>query len=325
MCAISGKAYFAKNEVHTNEIRSMLNKLRHRGPDDSGIYISKDRKVGLGNNRLAIIDLSKNGHQPMQYLDRYVITFNGEVYNFQEEREKLKKAGYKFKSNTDTEVILALYSKYGKKCVDHLRGMFAFCIYDEVLGTLFLARDRIGKKPIKYFLNDSLIIFASELKAILTQPEVKAHPDFEAINLYLTYGYTPAPYTGFSGIKKLEPGTFMHIDLKRKIINKKKYWQPKFDKKLHLSEKEWCQKILGTLEEATKLRMISDVPVGAFLSGGVDSSGVVAAMAQLSNKPIQTFTIGYKDKEWDESNYAKKNIQYLQNRSPHAPCKASIN
>lgn len=320
MCAISGKAYFTKNEVHTSEIRSMVNKLRHRGPDDSGIYISKDKSVGLGNNRLSIIDLSKNGHQPMRYLDRYVITFNGEVYNFQEEREKLKKAGYIFKSNTDTEVILALYSKYGKKCVDHMRGMFAFCIYDEVSDTLFLARDRIGKKPIKYFLNDSLIIFASELKAILTQPEIKAHPDFEAINLYLTYGYTPAPYTGFSGIKKLEPGTFMHIDLKRKIINKKKYWQPKFDKKLHLSEKEWCQKILGTLEEATKLRMISDVPVGAFLSGGVDSSGVVAAMAQLSNKPIQTFTIGYKDKEWDESNYAKKisNIYKTDHHMLHA-------
>lgn len=301
MCAISGKAYFIKNEVHSEEIARMVEKLSHRGPDDSGIFISKDKRVGLGNNRLAIIDLSEKGHQPMTYANRYTITYNGEVYNFQEERQRLEKSGYKFNSESDTEVILALYAKYGKKCLERLRGMFAFAIYDEVDGTLFLARDRIGKKPLKYILDDTKIIFASELKAILTQSAVKKQIDYEAIHLYLTYGYTPAPQTGFEDIRKLEPGTYLFINLKNKTVEKKKYWEPTFDKKLDLSESTWCQKILSTLEESTQLRMISDVPIGAFLSGGVDSSGVVATMARLSTKPIKTFTIAIQDKHFNES------------------------
>jgi len=306
MCAISGKVYFVRKEVRPIEISRMVKKLNHRGPDDSGVFISKNRRVGLGNNRLAIIDLSEKGHQPMAYQNRYVITFNGEIYNFQEEKKKLIKLGYQFNSNTDTEVILALYSKYGKKCLDHLRGMFAFAIYDEVEDTIFLARDRIGKKPLKYILNDSELIFASELKALLTQTEVKANIDYKAIQLYLTFGYTPSPLTGFEGIKKLEPGSYIFININRKSIEKKRYWEPKFKKKSNLSEKKWSQKILDTLEESTRLRMISDVPIGAFLSGGVDSSGVVAAMAALSSKPIKTFTISFKDKKFDESQYAAK-------------------
>ncbi len=304
MCAISGKAYFIKRNVQAGDIRKMVNKLVHRGPDDSGVYISRNKKVGLGNNRLSIIDLSKNGHQPMTYMGRYVITYNGEVYNFQEERKKLIKLGYQFNSNSDTEVILALYHKYGKKCLDHLRGMFAFAIYDEVENTIFLARDRIGKKPLKYFINDSVFIFASELKAILTQPEINKQIDYDALHLYLTYGYTPAPFTGFVGIKKLEPGHYLFLNLSRKTVERKKYWEPKFNNKLHLSEKQWCKKILDTLEESTRLRMISDVPIGAFLSGGVDSSGVVAMMAGLSSKPIQTFTITHRNKNFNESRFA---------------------
>ena len=282
----------------------MAGEIIHRGPDDEGIFISKNRRVGLVSRRLAIIDLSQNGHQPMTYLNRYTITFNGEIYNFQDEKQKLVRLGYKFNSDSDTEVILALYSKYGKKCLDHLRGMFAFAIYDKVNETLFLARDRIGKKPLKYLLNDNEIIFASELKAILTQSGVKRNIDYHAIHLYLALGYTPAPLTGFVGIKKLEPGTYMFINLKNKNIEKKKYWEPDFSEKLDLSEKEWCNRILDTLEESTRIRMISDVPIGAFLSGGVDSSGVVATMAGLSVSPIKTFTIAVKDKDFDESIYA---------------------
>lgn len=306
MCGIVGKAYFNKNrEVHPSELKHMSDAIAHRGPNDEGIFISKNRRVGFASRRLAIIDLSKRGHQPMTYANRYTITFNGEVYNFQEEKQKLIKLGYSFVSESDTEVVLALYAKYGKDCLKHLRGMFAFAIYDEVENTLFLARDRIGKKPLKYFLDDTKIIFASELKAILTQADIKRGVDYEAIHLYLTHGYTPAPMTGFVGIKKLEPGNYLFINLKNRSLEKKRYWEPKFREKLHLSEKEWCKRILDTLEESTKLRMISDVPIGAFLSGGVDSSGVVAAMAAFSPKPVKTFTVAFDDKKFDESRYAK--------------------
>ena len=306
MCGIAGKAYFNKNhEVHLSELKMMSTSITHRGPDDEGFFVSKNKRVGFASRRLAIIDLSTRGHQPMKYGDRYVITFNGEIYNFKEEKEKLVKEGYKFSSETDTEVVLALYSKYGVSCLKHLRGMFAFAIYDNVNETLFLARDRIGKKPLKYFLDGSQIIFASELKAILTQTGFTKSPDYKALQLYLTYGYCPAPMTGFESIKKLEPGTYLLINLARKTVQKIRYWQPRYRNKLHLSEREWCKRILDTLEESTRLRMISDVPIGAFLSGGVDSSGVVAAMAALSPKPVKTFTIAFADKKLDESRYAK--------------------
>ncbi len=305
MCGIAGKAYFKKEkEIRPQELKLMSEKIAHRGPDDQGIYISKHKRVGLVNRRLAIIDLSEKGHQPMFYLNRYVITFNGEIYNFQERRKMLEKMGYKFNSNSDTEVILALYDKYGKGCLKYLRGMFAFAIYDQKDNTLFLARDRIGKKPLKYYIDDTQIVFASELKAVLTQKGVKKVIDYHALHLYLTYGYTPAPQTGFEGIKKLEPGSYMFINLDRKSIEKERYRQPMFDKKLDISESQWCNKILETLEESTRLRMISDVPIGAFLSGGVDSSGVVATMARLSTKPIKTFTISFNDKDLDESQHA---------------------
>lgn len=305
MCGIAGKAYFNKGkEIHPSELNNMVQAIAHRGPDDQGIYISKDRSVGLAHARLSIIDVSKKGHQPMTYQDRYTITFNGEVYNFQEEKKKLEILGYQFKSNSDTEVLLALYSKYGKGCLSHLRGMFAFAIYDEVEKTLFLARDRMGVKPLKYILNDNGIVFASELKAILTNLGKTPGIDRVALQKYLVYGYVPSPLTGFEGIKKLEPGTYLFINLKRKTVEKKRYWQPRFNEKLDLSERQWCQKILENLEEATKLRMISDVPIGAFLSGGVDSSGVVAAMSKLSPKPVKTFSIIFDDPKYSEKKFA---------------------
>jgi len=316
MCGITGKAYFNKRAVQIADISLMAAKIIHRGPDDEGVYISQDKKVGFGSTRLAIIDLSKKGHQPMTFLNRYVITFNGEIYNYQEERAKLIKVGYRFSSNSDTEVILALYDKYGKKCLDYLRGMFAFAIYDKHEKTIFLARDRIGKKPLKYYLDGQVFIFASELKAILTQSEVAKRIDYQALQQYLVYGYAPAPLTGFLNIQKLEPGSYLFINLKNHSIAKKQYWQPMFDQKLELSEKTWCERILDTLEESTKLRMIADVEIGAFLSGGVDSSGVVATMARLSNKPIKTFTITFDDKEWDEKNHAQR-IAKLYNTDHH--------
>lgn len=305
MCGIAGKIYFKNKKVSVGDLNLMSEKIAHRGPDDKGIYISYNKNVGLVNRRLAVIDLSEKGHQPMSYDKRYWITTNSEIYNYKEEKNKLEKAGYFFNSDCDTEVILALYKMYGVDCLKHLRGMFAFCIYDEHNQTLFLARDRIGVKPLKYFLNDDVLIFASELKAILTQKEVKTKIDNFSIYSYLTYGYVPSPYTGFENIKKLEPGHYIYINLKKKIFINKKYWQPIFKNKLHLSEMAWCQKILSTLEDSTKIRLISDVPLGCSLSGGVDSSGVVACMSQFSTKPVKTFTIIFKDKNLSEAKYAK--------------------
>ncbi len=305
MCGIAGKIYLNNSTIKKDELFLMSKKIIHRGPDDEGIYISSNKKVGLVNRRLAIIDLSKNGHMPMIYKNRYVITYNGEIYNFQSEREILKKQGYKFSSNTDTEVVLALFDKYGVECLKHLRGMFAFAIYDKQKEMLFIARDRLGKKPLKFYYSPEVFVFASELKAILTQKEVHKEPDFIAIHHYLTFGYVPAPMTGFVGINKLEPGHYLLLDIKNGILKKERYWKLDFNQKLSLSENEWEERILSTLEESTKLRMVSDVPIGAMLSGGVDSSAIVAMMARNSNVPIKTFTIGFKEKKHDETKYAR--------------------
>ncbi len=305
MCGIAGKISFTSKAVSDAEIETMNEAIKHRGPDDDGIYISPDRKVGLGHRRLSIIDLSPLGHQPMRYMDRYEIVFNGEIYNFQEKRATLEKDGYRFASHSDTEVILALYDKYGKGCLEHLRGMFALAIYDERAQTLFCARDRVGKKPFKYYSDGNVFMFASELKAILTQPEYHKEPDYEAIHHYLTLQYVPAPLTGFKGIKKLPPAHSLSIDLKTKEVKIERYWKLDYSKKLNLSEEEWKKRIIGKLEESVRLRMISDVPLGAFLSGGIDSSAIVALMSRLSDKPIKTFSIGFKEAKFNELPYAR--------------------
>lgn len=309
MCGISGRINFNKKEVTGYQLQQMTSKIRHRGPDSTGYYVSKDRSIGFGHNRLAIIDLSKKGNQPMYYQNRYVIVFNGEIYNFKEEKVKLERLGYAFNSNSDTEVILALYSAYKEKCLDHLRGMFSFVIHDSQENIIFIARDRLGKKPFKYYYNRDCFIFSSELKAILTQPEVKSVPDYVAIQKYFLYGYVPSPLTGFEGIKKLEAGYYMKIDINRNKIITKQYWSPNFEHKLNLSEAEWCNQILETLEESTKMRMIADVPIGAFLSGGVDSSAVVAMMAMSSINKVKTFTVKYQNKRWSEEKYANNIVK----------------
>lgn len=305
MCGISGKIFFDSQTVAERDILNMNEKIKHRGPDDSGIYVAPDKKVGLGHQRLSIIDLSPLGRQPMNYLNRYWIVFNGEIYNFQEKRQMLEKEGYAFRSKSDTEVILALYDKFGKKCLEHLRGMFAFAIYDEKEKTIFCARDRIGKKPFKYYLDGNVFIFASELKAILTQKEYKKEPDYMAIHHYLTLQYCPAPLTGFKDIKKLEPAHYLFIDLRTKKIEKERYWKLDYSQKLNLPEEEWQKRIMEKLEECVKLRMICDVPLGAFLSGGIDSSAVVGMMSGLSSKPVKTFSIGFEEEKYNELPYAK--------------------
>lgn len=305
MCGIAGKISFGSRVVGASDIRRMTDAISHRGPDDAGVYVSKNGKVGLGHRRLSILDLSSAGHQPMSYLKRYQIVFNGEIYNFQSERRSLVRDGYRFHSNTDTEVILALYDKYQEKCLEHLRGMFAFAIYDTIQNVLFCARDRIGKKPFKYYFKNGVFIFASELKAILTQPEYEREPDFTAIHHYLTLQYVPAPLTGFKDIQKLPPGHFLKIRINEQALALQRYWHLDFSKKLRLSEKAWQEQIINKLDESVRLRMIADVPLGAFLSGGVDSSAVVALMSRHSSQPIKTFSIGFKEQKFNELKFAR--------------------
>ncbi len=310
MCGITGKIYFKNNSqtVSESNIAKMNKAIAHRGPDDSGVYIASDNKIGLGQQRLSIIDLSPLGHQPMHYEHnnkKYTIVFNGEIYNFQKEREQLKKNGYQFKSKTDTEVIMALYDKYSMEFLEHLRGMFALALYDHQKNQLICVRDRLGKKPFKYYANDNVFMFASELKSILTQPEYKKEIDYTAVHHYLTLQYVPAPLTGFKDIKKLEPAHYLIVDCNNGKIKKERYWQLDYTRKLDLSKKEWEDKILAELEEAVKLRMIADVPLGAFLSGGIDSSAVVALMAKNNSQPIKTFSIGFNESDHDETKYAQ--------------------
>ena len=302
MCGICGIYNFNKDEkINENDLTKMNKVLSHRGPDDSGVFL--DGNIGLGQSRLSIIDLSASGHQPMFYDDNnLVITFNGEVYNFQDERDKLIKEGYKFKSKTDTEVILALYKKHGKNCLKYLRGMFAFVIWDRKNKTLFCARDRFGKKPFKYYFDNKNFIFASELKAILDLKKIKREIDWEAIDDYLTLQYVPHPKTGFKNIFKLPQAHYLEI--KNGEIKIEKYWDLDYNNKLDLTEQEWCERLESKLEESVKLRMISDVPLGAFLSGGVDSSAIVAMMSKYTSK-VKTFSVGFKEKKYDESDYAE--------------------
>ncbi|MDI6780845.1 MAG: asparagine synthase (glutamine-hydrolyzing) [bacterium] len=305
MCGICGKLTFAQKKVDSSLISAMVKKLSHRGPDDTGVYINKEKNIGLGHARLSIIDLSQNAHQPMSNEDETIwIVFNGEIYNFIELREELVKNGHRFVSQTDSEVIIHLYEDMGIDCLAKLRGMFAFAIWDEINQRLFLARDRAGKKPLVYAKPNNSFVFASESKALLKDADVGAEPNLDAINDYLTYGYIPSPATSFKGIYKLPPAHWMTVD-SRENIHVERYWKLNFYPKFSMSEEEYSQEIINQLKEATRLRMISDVPLGAFLSGGIDSSAVVAMMSELSSQPVKTFSIGFKEKRYDETRYAK--------------------
>ncbi|MCG6552842.1 MAG: asparagine synthase (glutamine-hydrolyzing) [Candidatus Magnetominusculus sp. LBB02] len=304
MCAIAGKIVL-KGAVTERDISAMNAAMAHRGPDGHGMFISRNGKVGLGHRRLAVIDLSPLGRQPMYCQGRYWIVFNGEIYNYEHERRELEKDGYAFQSNTDTEVIPALYDKYGVDCLSRLRGMFAFAIYDEKRHVLFCARDRIGKKPFKYFLNSEVFIFSSELKAILTQREYRRVPDYEAIHHYLTYQYVPSPLTGFKEIQKLEPAHYLLIETDTLKVTKRRYWRLDYSEKWQLTERQWQAGILDKLEEAVALRMRSDVPLGVLLSGGVDSSAVTALMSRHSGAAVRTFSVGFEEDKYNELGYAK--------------------
>jgi len=303
MCGIVGKYNFQTNEpVSESLIKAMCDKIVYRGPDDGGVYT--DGNIGLGHRRLSILDLSELGHQPMSSPDANIwITFNGEIYNFQPLRQDLISKGYSFKSNCDTEVIIALYQEYGKACLKYLRGMFAFAIWDKKNSSLFLARDRIGKKPLFYYHDGKTFIFASEIKAILEDPLVKREIAYEALCDYFKYLYVPDPKTIYKNIFKLEPGYCMTCS--KSGIRKEEYWDVSFAEKSRGSLRDISEQLLHILDESVRLRMISDVPLGAFLSGGIDSGGVVALMAKQQSNPVTTCSIGFDAADYDEIRFAR--------------------
>ena len=305
MCGITGIYSFkGGNGIDQSLLRSMTKVLSYRGPDSEGYYT--DSYVGLGHRRLSIIDLSEKGKQPMCNENGDIwIVFNGEIYNFMDLREDLEKRGHKFRSNTDTEVMIHAYEEYGEKCVNFFRGMFTFAIWDnrdKESKRLFIARDRVGKKPLFYYYDKNKFVFASELKSIIEDESIKREIDLEALSLYLSYGYVPAPRSIFKNIHKILPGHYLVCEDGK--IRIKKYWDLRY-KETNFSEEHYKKLILKELEEAVKIRLISDVPLGAFLSGGIDSSAVVAMMSKLTDKSVKTFTIGFEEQEFDESRYAR--------------------
>lgn len=305
MCGITGIAYFdSEREVSKNELLKMMDVIKHRGPDDEGTYLEKN--IGLGFRRLSIIDLN-TGHQPLANEDASTwITFNGEIYNYKELRTLLIQKGHIFTTETDTEVIVHLYEEYGKDCFKYLRGMFGLVIWDSVRRVLTCARDRFGIKPFFYCFDSVSFSWGSEIKAITTQSEKTDMIDPTTIDYYFTYGYSPKDRTIFKSIKKLEPASVLEVDLSNKnkpIYKISKYWELKTHTYIR-SVSEWTDSILETLKESIEIHLISDVPLGAFLSGGIDSSAVVALMSKVSGKQIKTFSIGFGDPKFNELPFA---------------------
>lgn len=308
MCGIVGIANANLCGVNREIVERMNACIVHRGPDQDGFYIREN--VGLAMRRLSIIDVA-HGKQPMHNEAKTAwIVFNGEIYNFQELKKDLEKQGDKFYTNCDTEVILHLYDRYGADCVQYLRGMFAFAIWDESDKSLFIARDRIGKKPVLYSLQaNGDLIFGSEFTALLAHPSISREVDFQAIDDYLSYLCIPAPQTAFKQIRKLEPAHWLRWKDGR--IETQRYWEPNFSKKIKISEEEAIEETTRILRESTKMRLISEVPLGAFLSGGVDSSVVVALMAQESSQPVKTFSIGFEEQDFSELKYARRVAEHI--------------
>lgn len=283
----------------------MREALRHRGPDDAGIWLGHNGRVGLAHRRLSILDLSEAGRQPMhdEVGDTWV-TYNGEIYNFIELREVLEKRGHRFSSGTDTEVLLAAYREWKEHCLDHLNGMFAFALYDAPAGRLFLARDRAGKKPLYYALSGGRFLFASEPKALLQDPAVSREIDLRALNFFLAYGFIPGDLSIFRSIRKLPPAHAMTLDIASGKISRWRYWSLPGPARERCDEEDLLSELECLLEDAVRLRLRSDVPLGVFLSGGLDSSLVVALMSRVSARPVETFTIGFEEAEQDERGYA---------------------
>lgn len=315
MCGIVGvfRTQSSPLPIEIELLEKMRDTMSHRGPDDAAAYISDQREIGLAHRRLSIIDLSSNAVQPMSNEDGSVwIVFNGEIYNHAEIRPLLEKAGRKFKTNhSDTEVILKGYEEWGEEVLHRLRGMFAFAIWDKKKGKLWLARDRMGVKPLYYSFHNGLFIFASEIKAILGYPGVKRKMHEKSFYDFLTFLVAPAPQTLFDGIFKLPAAHTMTV-LTDGQTSTRRYWNPfhSVNRIEERSEKEWSERLMASLRESIRYRMVSDVNFGVFLSGGIDSSANTALMAEQMSRPVETFSIGYENGgKFNELHYAKKIVE----------------
>ena len=303
MCGIAG--IFHPNEpdrpVDGPLLRAMTDTLVHRGPDDRGFY--EGPGVGLGHRRLSIIDLA-GGHQPLANEDGSVwVAFNGEIYNFVELMPELERLGHRFATRSDTEVIVHAWEEWGEQCVDRFRGMFAFALFDRRRRTLFLARDRLGIKPLFHVrLADGTFLFGSELKALLVHPGLERQVDPRGIEDFFAFGYVPEPRTILDGVAKLAPGHCLTVTPEGERI--RQYWDLQFEDDREIDEADAAHELIARLEDAVRVRMIAEVPLGAFLSGGVDSSAVVALMAGISERPVATCSISFGDPAYDEARYA---------------------
>ncbi len=313
MCGIVG--FWSKKSFLElkNDLISAIDSVSHRGPDDTGIYLDEKEGIGLGHKRLSIIDLSSLGHQPMSTEDKSLyLIYNGEVYNFNIIKKQLMNLGEKFLSRTDTEVILKSFKKWGIKCLKKFNGMFSFALWDSANKRLFLVRDRLGIKPLYYYYDDHMFIFSSELKAILKFRIFKREIDINSLILYLHFQYIPSPHTIFKNTYKLPPGSYLVYE-ESGMPQIRYYWKiPTWDpQRLEYDEEEIIKRLDDLLNDSIRLRLISDVPLGALLSGGIDSSLVVSIMQKNSINPVKTFTIGFFEDEYNEANYAKKIAHYL--------------
>ena len=331
MCGILGGV--SPKIKKKEDIFPMLEKLKHRGPDSNGVFLDKKNKIFMGHRRLSIIDLSDKAKQPMRAItnppaggpsitknkQECVIIFNGEIYNYQEIKKELEQKGYKFKSDSDTEVVLGSYLEWGTKCVEKFRGMFAFGIWDAAKKKLILIRDRFGVKPLYYYFGGEDFVFASELKAICEFSNFHKEINLEVLPLYFHFGYIPDPYTIYKNVFKLEAGMIMEIPMPFNSFNfkKEKYWSPDShfinsnEKTQEYNDERVIKELEDVLLESFNYRMVADVDVGVFLSGGIDSSLVAALLQKNSSQKIKTFTIGFQDKKYDEAPQARKIADYL--------------
>ena len=303
MCGICGVFNIGTGEpVPVPLLKKMADTITHRGPDDEGFF--SDGPVGLAHRRLSIIDV-EGGHQPQTNENQSVwVVFNGEIYNFQELRDFLLKKGHTFKTRSDTEVIVHLYEEKGEECFKYLRGMFAIALWDSQKRQLILARDRVGKKPLFYAHTREKVVFGSEMKAVLAVPEVSRGIDLTALSDYFSLLYVPSPKSIFEAVRKVLPGHYVVIS--ERGLRDEEYWDIDFSQTVLKSENAWCEQLMEAYYEAVKLRLISEVPLGAFLSGGIDSSSVVALMSKITGKPVITSSIGFQEKEFDELDYARQ-------------------
>jgi asparagine synthase (glutamine-hydrolysing) len=300
MCGICGVVSFHPDiPVEPSILKRMNDSIRHRGPDDEGYY--QDARASLAMRRLSIIDLH-TGQQPISNENGDVwVVYNGEIYNFKDVRAELERRGHIFKTQTDTEIIVHAYEEYGDDCVNHFNGMFAIALWDARKRRLFLARDRVGVKPLYYWADHSRLVFASELKALILHPDVPRQINLAALDLFLTLEYIPAPHTIYEGIFKLLPGHTLTVE--NGEVKIRQYWDVPYQP-VSQSEAECAETLSGLINEAVRIRLISDVPLGAFLSGGIDSSTIVGFMSRNMSEPVQTFSIGFEDDTYDEVPYA---------------------